>query len=177
MTLRRCLRCRKSLSTKQLIPLHSGAGGSLLVGRPSSGRGGWICPGCILPAVEHPQVFSRCFRTSISGVEHIPGLAREWLRNQCVSWLRLALRNGLVDSSPNQTQSDPFFIVRSNGHKSPNSSNIESEDNQPQTFVLDISSRDLGDILSKGPRSEVRIKPGRSTQSLLQSLRGWASLG
>ena len=140
MKLRRCLRCRKSLCTTQMIPLHSGAGGSLLVGPPSRGRGGWICPGCISTAVEHPQVFSRCFRKSISSVEQIPVMAREWLQNRCLADLKRALRHGLVDSNPNSRDVESVFIVRSNEQSSAKSPSRKSKDKAVETFILDISS-------------------------------------
>jgi len=46
-----------------------------------------------------------------------------------------------------------------------------------KTFTFPISSAQIGDLLARGPRSVVGIRPGRTTQSLLDGLRMWHSVG
>ena len=46
-----------------------------------------------------------------------------------------------------------------------------------KTFILPLSSGQIGALFARGPRTVVGIRSGRTTQSLLEGLRMWDSLG
>lgn len=177
MTLRRCLRCRIQVDTTQLIPLHLDAGGSLIVGRASRGRGGWICPSCIGAAVDAPGVFNRCFRRRVSNASDLPESARKWIHERMIEGLQIAIRHGLLIPKNDSLRLKAKLTLLSSDHPPAQTSDIKSTDKIGLKYTLDISSAELGQIINQSPRFEVKLKPGRSTQSLLKTLRVWDRLG
>jgi ribosomal protein L30E len=49
--------------------------------------------------------------------------------------------------------------------------------NKVRTYIIPHSSAEIGALLGRGPRSVLALRPGRKTQSLIETLRGWHSLG
>ena len=177
MTLRRCLRCRIQSSTTQLIPLHLDAGGSLIVGRANHGRGGWICPSCIGAAVAAPGAFNRCFRKRVSHASDLPESARKWINERIIDDLRMAIRHGLLIPKNDSLRLQAKLTLLSSDHPTNQASDIKNDENRGSRYTLGISSIELGRIMNQAPRFEVKLKPGRSTQSLLKTLRVWDRLG
>lgn len=177
MTLRRCLRCRTQTGTTQLIPLHLDAGGSLIVGTAPRGRGGWICPSCIGAAVDAPGVFNRCFRTRVSNASDLPKSVQIWITGRILDRLRLAIRHGLLIEKDDSLGNQAKVTLLSSDHPHPQTSDTKKSNNEGCTFTLSIPSAELGRVINRAPRFEVKLKAGRSTQSLLKTLRVWDRLG
>ena len=177
MAQRRCLRCQQRHRTDELIPLHLGAGGLLVVGRVTGCRGGWICPSCVRPSAERPGPLFRCFKSRLSGADTLPTNARLWLFSGFLDHLWKAQRHGLLIHPVNSDSKELAAVVFSEDASPPTGRAPAWEDNQPLTYHIPISSADLGAKLGRNACTAVGIKPGRSTQSLLRSLRGWYSVG
>jgi hypothetical protein len=54
---------------------------------------------------------------------------------------------------------------------------MSKRNNPGLTLVIPISKAQVGEILNASPRSVLGLAPGCSTQSLIDSLQGWCSLG
>jgi ribosomal protein L7Ae-like RNA K-turn-binding protein len=54
---------------------------------------------------------------------------------------------------------------------------IGDKKNKVTTYIIPLSSAEIGTLLGRGPRSVLALRPGRKTQSLIETLRGWDSLG
>lgn len=177
MAQRRCLRCQQRHRTDELIPLHLGAGGLLVVGRPNGGRGGWICPRCVRPTADRPGALFRCFRGRLSGADKLPENARSWLFSGFLDRLWQAQRHGLLIHPVDPSSKELAAVVFSEDAPAPLSQAFVDMNNEGSTFIIPISSANLGAKLGRNACTALGIKPGRSTQSLLRSLRGWHSVG
>lgn len=177
MAQRRCLRCQQRQRTDELIPLHLGAGGLLVVGRASGGRGGWICPECVRPTAERPGPLFRCFKGRLSGADKLPANARLWLVSGFLDRLWRAQRQGLLVHPVDSASKELAAVVFSEDAKLPLSKAFDKQNNAALTYIIPVSSANLGAKLGRNACTAVGIKAGRSTQSLLRSLRGWHSVG
>ena len=54
---------------------------------------------------------------------------------------------------------------------------ITEKYNQVPTFIFPQNSLEIGRLMRRGPRSVLGLRPSRKTQSLIDSLRGWDSVG
>ena len=45
------------------------------------------------------------------------------------------------------------------------------------TYIIEANKAQIGHLLRTGPRSVLGLRSGRTTQSLIDSLQGWVSVG
>ena len=177
MTVRRCLACQKPARTTDLIPLHLGEAGSLRVGRALRGRGGWIHPTCLHSAIERPSALNRAFRARVHGVNELPRRVETWMIVTLRRQLHRVLKDGLELKKSAEPPENVALTIRSShhpdAHNMPDKNSIYSVENS----VFEIAGNLFNQIVDRGPCLELKINAGRSTQSLLRSLRAWDRLG
>ncbi len=163
-----------------MIPLSLGPGG-LCVGR-RNGRSGWLCErqACLNALVERPSSASRSFRARVSLHPHLIDQIQAWRAERHRHCLRAAHRSGLLvvleaDDAAMDHGCDLWVMTRD--HEGATSDQIKLNKKGISTYIMAIDSGDISAII--GPRrcTLLGIRPGRATQSLLESLRRWDSLG
>lgn len=177
MTVRRCLACQQPARTTELIPLHLGEGGSLRVGRALHGRGGWVHPECLHAALERPSAFNRCFRTRVHAIHELPQRVEAWMIATLRRKLHRVFTEGLVLKKSAEPQNNVALTIRSSAHPDAETMPGEKSIYSASTYTIQVSAIVLGQIVDRGPCLELKINAGRSTQSLLRSLRAWDRLG
>ena len=177
MTVRRCLACQKPARTTDLIPLHLGESGSLRVGRALRGRGGWIHPSCLHSAIERPSALNRAFRARVLDVDELPRRVETWMILTLRRQLHRVLKDGLELKKSAEPPENVALTIRSSHH--PDAPNMPEK--KPiysvKTSIFTVTDNVFNQIVDRGPCLELKINAGRSTQSLLRSLRAWDRLG
>ena len=177
MTIRRCLACHSKARAVDLIPLHLVEGGSIRVGRPHRGRGGWIHPECIHAAIARPSAFNRCFRSRAHGVVELPQHIESWMIATLHRQLHNVFKDGLVSKKSAEPHDNVALTIRSSEHPDSHDSFENKSIYSASPDVFSIKSVILDQIVDRSQCLELKINAGRSTQSLLRSLRAWDRLG
>ena len=177
MTVRRCLGCQTPASVVELIPLHLNEAGSVRVGTASAGRGGWIHPACIQTALDRPSLLNRSFRCRVTELDDLKARAIDWIRNQIKRHYTRALHDGLVVKNSALAHDDPSFDGREAVASNDDCGTFLISEKQDLTFTFELKQPDMESIVGARSPGVLHIKPGRSTQSLLRSLRAWDKLG
>ena len=181
MKRRSCLNCRERQAAKTMIPLGLGPGGSLLVGYRSTGRTGWICPPCVPAVTIQRGPLGRCFRTKPPDTSSLVSDAKEFLESSWWKDLQLAHQQGLVVSGAAKVREiDPqalIVILLSADAGASTKSAFVYGNTGLETYIISNLSERFSVQFNCGPRSVIGLKSGRSTQSLLNTLRKGVSLG
>ena len=164
-----------------MIPLGLGPGGSLLVKRQATGRTGWICPPCVPLVALQRGPLGRCFRTKPPDTSSLISDTKDFLAKSWWRDLRLAHQQGLVISGSTKVREfDPnalIAILLSSDAGPATTKAFEASNTGIETFVINKTSAQLSEQFNSGSRSVVGLMSGRTTQSLLNTLRGGVSLG
>ena len=174
---RRCLACQRPARTTDLIPLHIGEAGSLRVGRALRGRGGWIHPSCLHSAVERPSALNRAFRARVHDVDELPRRVETWMIVKLRRQLHRVLKDGLESKKSVEPPVNVALTIRSSHHPAAHNMPDKKSIYAVETRIFDIKNHLFNQIVDRGPCLELKINAGRSTQSLLRSLRAWDRLG
>ena len=177
MTVRRCLGCQTPTSVAELIPLHLSGAGSVRVGTASAGRGGWIHPACIQTALDRPSLLNRSFRCRVTEIDDLNARAIDWIRNQIKRHYTRALHDGLVVKKSTLAHDDPSFDRREIVAPNDDCGTFLITETSGLTYTFELEKPDMDAIVGDRSPGVLHIKPGRSTQSLLRSLRAWDKLG
>ena len=177
MTTRRCLGCLTPALITDLIPLHLVNGGSIRVGPAQTGRGGWIHPECLQTALTRPSLFHRCFRCRVTELDGLLSRATEWIRTECKNRYRQALHSGLVVKNSPSGDNESSFDAHADRESGDGYGTFEIKEKTGLTIAFKVKNPDMRAVIGHWPANAVQLKPGRSTQSLLRSLRAWDKLG
>lgn len=177
MTKRRCLGCQTPALVTDLIPLHLVNGGSIRVGPSAAGRGGWIHPECLHTALIRPSLFHRCFRCRVADLDGLPSRAIAWVRTECKYRYTRALHDGLVVKNLASGHTETTFTRQSSGTSDDDYGTFEIRERTGLINTFTLKKPDIEAVTGHWPANAVQLKPGRSTQSLLRSLRAWDKLG
>ena len=164
-----------------MIPLGLGQGGSLLVGHRDTGRTGWICVPCVPLVALQRGPLGRCFRTKPPDTSSLLSDAKNFLESIWMKDLQLAHQQGLVITGSTKVQEfEPraFIAILLSADVGPSTKKVfEASNSGLETFVINKTSKQLSKQFNSGPRSVVGLMSGRTTQSLLNTLRERVSLG
>ena len=163
-----------------MIPLGLSPEGSLVVW--TSDRRAWICQRdpCIARLNKHPGLAKRRFGRSANVDHHLMESVQAWRIAQVSRLLQRAYRDGqLIIGAQNTIDSGKKVsaICLSLDAGTQTKDRISSTNCRDRTFILPISSHQTGALFARGPRTVLGIRSGRTTQSLLDSLQRWDSLG
>ena len=166
-----------------MIPLGIDQEGSFFVGTQRNVRGQWICrePQCLLRVVKEPKRIRR--------QQDQPSPSSEMVREQLVGYfskeaqklLLQASRSGLIVHGSHRVRKSQkqnlCVILFSNDCGDATRSQIRELNNKVSNCIFPLSSTEIGRLIGRGPRSVLALQASRKTQSLIDTLRGWASLG
>ena len=166
--------------TTQMIPLGTSPGGSLRVA--SHQRRAWLCQSekCLANLSAKPHRLRKRFGSDVKTSEKLGLDVQAWHRSRIKSLLQQAHRDGRVLSGQHNTilGLDHLTVVLLAQDIGTQTVALNGDAfNAVKTCSLPFTSRQIGDLLGKGPRSLLGIRPGRGTQSLIDGLRRWPSLG
>jgi len=91
--------------------------------------------------------------------------------------LDCVVKHGLVLKKSAKTQSNVALTIRSSDHPGAHDMSDKILINMLSSNIFQIRSPVLNRFVDRGPCLELKINAGRSTQSLLRSLRAWDRLG
>ena len=182
MPSRTCSVCRARRQTTTMIPLGLDQGGSLTVGTPDTGKRAWICRRrhCVERAETHPGSIARHFKQRVKTPEDWKSQISAVRISHQTTLLRQAHRSGLVVSGRSQVieQSDHLLaILLTADAGSGVSAEVTHSKSCISTYVIEANKTQIGHLLRTGPRSVLGLRSGRTTQSLIDSLQGWVSVG
>jgi len=166
-----------------MIPLRLTAGGSFFVGRNGSERTMWLCrePKCIHRILKNPGQIRRPRGTPPPTREIIDQGLSEFLRDSARRTLLSARKSGLIVDGSHRVkkclQQNISAIVFAMDAGDTTRTQIEQIHNPVESLIFPATSREIGLLLSRGRRSVLALRPSRKTQSLIDTLRGWHSLG
>ena len=163
-----------------MIPLGLEPGGSVVVNGDQ--RRAWICSHltCVHTLCENPHRAKRRFGSKVQITNALLTQAEAHHIARLKTLLLRAHREGLLVLGPSKTiqVSDHLAAILVSANGEPNTrTQLASRFYPGRTFIFPLSSTQIGDLLARGPRSMVGIRPGRTTQSLLDGLRMWHSVG
>ncbi len=166
-----------------MIPLGLGLGGSLLVGPTVQTRRMWMCANsvCIHKIETNPKHLARALRGKPPPATDLRKQIRELQRLHISSALESAARDGMIVHGSQRVSIrlneniEAIFYAADAGTGIRN--RIADKLNVVSTYTIPFSRAEIGTLLGRGPRSVLALRPGRKTQSLLQTLRMWHSLG
>jgi hypothetical protein len=106
---------------------------------------------------------------------------KDFLESSWWNDLQLAHQQGLVVSGTAKVRKiDPqalIAILLSADAGASKKISFVSGNTGPETFIISKKSSHFSMRFNSGPRSVIGLKSGRTTQSLLNTLREWVSLG
>jgi len=166
-----------------MIPLGISQEGSFFVGRCTDGRGQWLCINskCIHRILKEPHKIRR--------KRDCPAPSREMVQEQLFAHFSNEAKRHLVEASKSglivhgshrvkkEVKQNLCVILFSTDSGTATRTQIEELYKQVQSWTFPLSSREIGRLIGRGPRSVLALQPSRRTQSLIDSLRGWVSLG
>ena len=166
-----------------MIPLGLTERGSFFVGQNQSGRGVWLCkqPVCVKKAtVEPKKLFSRHHASTIEPNELLPVLQNH-LKEAASQQLIMAMRCGAIIMGSHrvknsETENIGLLLFSWDAGTQTISETLEAH-RGAKSLTIGLSSNDLGYLLRRGPRSVLALRHSRRTQSLIDTLRAWDSLG
>ena len=164
-----------------MIPLSLDAGGSCVVGR--GGRSAWVCERhtCVKTVADSPAPSSRAFRARVRPHQDLAAQAHAWYIDRQMRALRTAHRSGsliLNTGLPHGSFPEGAFWVRTKDHPSDaQEPHLILEKNNGSTLIICISSTEIEQVTGRPGCTLLGIRPGRLTQSLIDSLRRWHDLG
>ena len=166
--------------TTQMIPLGVSPGGALRVA--SHQRLAWLCQSekCLASLLAKPHRLRKRFGSDVTTSEKLGLDVQAWHESRIKRLIQQAHRDGRVLSGQNKTilGLDHLTVVLLAQDIGTQTVTLNSDAiNSVTTYSLPFTSRQIGDLLGKGPRSLLGIRPGRGTQSLIDGLRRWPSLG
>jgi len=135
---------------------------------------------CVEKLCANPHRAKRRFGTKIQITNTLLKQAEAHHTARLKTLFLRAHREGLLALGPSKTiqVSDHLAAVLVSVNKNPDTrAQFPTRIYPVKTFTLPLSPTQIGDLLARGPRSMVGIRPGRTTQSLLDGLRMWHSLG
>ena len=181
MAVRTCIGCNTRHPQHTMIPLSLGAGGLCVVGR--GGRSAWVCErqSCVSAVTTSTAPVCRAFRARARPHPDLEQTIHAWRAARQISSLRVAHRSGLlIVSAPTDLDRnrDAAIWVATSDHQderqSPTDNSIDTSALMP---VMSIDSAMVSRITNRPGSTLLGIRPGRATQSLIDSLRRWHHLG
>ena len=172
--------CQNGHPQHTMIPLSLGPGGLCVVGR--NGRSAWVCARrtCVDALLARPGSASRAFRARVRLHPELIEQILAWRGERQRRWLRTAYRSGLlVIPEPDDAELDPEcdHWLTTHDHNDPTIDQNKLSKRPACTFVMAIGEADVSAIIGLRRCTLLGIRPGRATQSLLDSLRRWDSVG
>ena len=164
-----------------MIPLSLDAGGSCVVGR--SGRSAWVCQrhGCVSTVANSPAPASRAFRARVRPHNDLHAQAHAWCIDRQVRALRKAYRSGslILDTElPHSSCPDyPVWLITKDHSSDAQDPYLFYIEKQGSTLFIGITSAAIEQVTGRPGCTRLGIRPGRPTQSLIDSLRRWHDLG
>jgi len=166
-----------------MIPLGLDRGGSLLVGRTEGPRRMWLCreSTCVQKVVDDPKYLARALRGRPPSTSNLPKKLRTYFSANLIDALQKAAKSGVIVHGSHRVSlslsENISAILFSADAGTEIRSHIGDKKNKVKTYIIPLSSIEIGVLLGRGPRSVLALMPGRKTQSLIETLRGWHSLG
>ena len=166
-----------------MIPLGFDQGGSFFVGKPSQGRCRWLClsPQCIQRIIKEPRKIPRAKNTPLPGSSLVQEKLRYHLSQTAKKLLTETRKSGLIiDGSHDVKNCDKqklLAIMFSSDCGRSTRTQISEFHSGVSTFIFPYRSSEIGQLIDRGPRSVLALRPSRRTQSLIDTLRGWDSVG
>jgi hypothetical protein len=166
-----------------MIPLGLSRGGSLLVGHTEGSRRMWLCltSTCIQRVVDDPRHIARAIRGRPPSTSDLRPQLQVYFSTAISNALQDAAKSGVIvhgsQRVANCLAENITTILFSANAGAEIRSRIGDKKNKVQTYIIPLSSAEIGVLLGRGPRSVLALRPGRRTQSLIETLRGWDSLG
>lgn len=166
-----------------MIPLGLDRGGSLLVGRVEGSRGMWVCAKreCVEKIEEQPKLVARAIRSRPPDTRGLTKLVRQNLHDQICDQLRQSWRAGLIVEGSRRVMNcmdeELIFILMADDAGKQIRQRVDKNNSAISSLVIPMSMAEIGQLLGRGPRTVLGLRPGRKTQSLIETLRGWYSLG
>jgi ribosomal protein L7Ae-like RNA K-turn-binding protein len=142
----------------------------------------WLCQSekCFANLLAKPHRLRKKFGSNGQVSDTLSLEVQAWHASRIKNLIQQANRDGRILSGKNKTilgldHLSVVLLAQDIGTqtKALNADAISSV----TTLTLPFTSRTIGDLLGKGPRSLLGIRPGRGTQSLIDGLRRWPSLG
>jgi len=177
---RLCLGCRKRQHQHQMIPLGLNPEGSLVVW--TDHQRVWVCQRrqCLTKLAKRPGPLQRRLGRRAKVDKLLLQSAEAWRINRISQLLQQAHRQGLLIVGTKKTidlVEKLSAICLSQNAGTQTRDRFVSGNWPDKTFILPLSSGQIGALFARGPRTVVGIRSGRTTQSLLEGLRMWDSLG
>ena len=164
-----------------MIPLSLDTGGSCVVGRGR--RSAWVCekPDCVKAVSESPGPASRAFRTRARPSKDLTVQVHTWRAERHIRALRAAYRSGsLIVSSGAHRDSyrgDILWVTTHDHPAGPPQPLTENNKNVRSTLTIAANSAEIAEVTGRPGCTLLGIRPGRATQSLIDTLRRWHHLG
>ena len=181
MAIRYCIGCHKRHPKHTMIPLSLDTGGSCVVARGP--RSAWVCDSasCVKAVTNSPGPVSRSFKTRVRPHEDLENQVNYWRADRQKNALRLAHRSGLLVFSAGKDcdpSLDETIWVATKDHTTDHQNQHINFENSPIcNLTLDVNSEAIVKITGRPGCTLLGIRPGRATQSLIDSLRRWHDLG
>jgi len=143
----------------------------------------WLClnPTCLQRAAEEPRHVAKAIRNRPPDTRNLPSMVQQYLRSQVAVQLQYAWRSGVIVHGSqrvmnclNENISAVFFAADAGAEIK---ARTLKKNSSISNYIIPLSCAEIGTLLRRGPRSVLALRPGRKTQSLIETLRGWDSLG
>ena len=166
-----------------MIPLGLTERGSFFVGRKPSGRTVWVCKQskCFTKFIRDPRKLFPKQKLPLPSRDTIRSILRDHLEMQANQQFCFAMRSGAIIHGSHsvkkcQTEKICMLLFSSDAGKK-TVTEFQATHNRIESMVIKTSSNDIGKLLGRGPRSVLALRHSRTTQSLIDTLRAWHSLG
>ena len=166
-----------------MIPLGFDQEGSFFVGKQARGRSRWLClePRCIQRIINEPKKIPRPKDTPLPISSVIQERLKKHFAETAKKQLNGARKSGLIINGSlavrNCAKQKRLVILFSSDCGASTRSQISKFHSEVLNYVFPYTSSEIGQLIDRGPRSVLALRPSRKTQSLIDTLRGWASVG
>ena len=166
-----------------MIPLGLTKTGSFFVGRRPHSKGSWVCktPSCLAKIIDKPNRLKGRRKLTAPSSQSVRAHLKDHCSDLVQKQLIEAMRSGTILLGSHQVKKckteNIEFLLFSGDSGTRTRSEISFHHNGIETFTIEISSRKIGELLGRGPRSVLALRRSRKTHGLIDTLRAWYSLG